>query len=500
MSSAPLKIKATVTNQVSIPLPDLSKSAAKDLHAFLRRELNFFNPKIIDLKRMGYSTWGTPKFINCFQELKSSWKIPTGFLGRLIQYAADPDHDLDLQIDDQRIAVPIEPPPCLIEPKPEQDNILLKIEPYSRAIIEAKPGFGKTMAALLYFAHRAQKTIVIVHTRTLLQQWIKRIEDYFELADPGSELGIIGEGKWKIGSKITIASYQTLLSRGTKSLEKEFGLVIIDECHHVPAQTFTKVAKGFAAKYYLGLSATPFRKDKLDKLMNFYIGPILATDETGSQLNKDGYQLSTLPKESILPPEKTHLLIRETKFFVEDDELMEFTQLGSELIADPARNQLILTDVGQALSKNKGKCLVLSERVGHCEYLAEELRRHYPKYKIALITGQVKKADRLQAFDDIKAGHYDCLIATGSVIGEGFDWPAIDHLFLVYPFSWKGKLIQYVGRSQRLAPGKTEAFIYDYVDGFVSMLKAMARRRHHAYRDLQISPLKESSPNKPPEL
>jgi superfamily II DNA or RNA helicase len=168
--------------------------------------------------------------------------------------------------------------------------------------------------------------------------------------------------------------------------------------------------------------------------------------------------------------------------------MIEFTQLGTQLTEDLGRNELILRDVLAAIQR-QGKILILSERVGHCELLYRELQKRLPDLQIGLITGQVKKATREEIFTAIRANHYQVLVATGSVIGEGFDWPSIDHLFLTYPFSWKGKLIQYAGRAQRLAPGKKEAFIYDYVDSFVPMLRAMFRRRAAAYRELGIKPL-----------
>ncbi len=421
-----------------------------------------------------------------FKEYKTGWELPTGFLETFEDYCRN--QNITLQVADLRVERPITGIKCSIKPKPEQKRVLGELLEKERAILEAKPGFGKTMAALLYYKERRQKTLVIVHTRSLLQQWWKRVEDYFTVTP--EQLGVIGEGKWRVGEQITIASYQTLLSRGVKDIAQEFGLVIIDECHHVPAQTFTKVAKGFNAKYYLGLSATPFRKDKLDKLMNFYIGEIVASNEGG--LREGELAFDQPAKNLVLSPDKTHLLIRQTKFYVENPDMMEYVQLGSKLVEDVKRNELIFRDVMSAVAQ-QGKILVLSERVAHCEYIYQELQHRLPDLKIGLITGQITKSEREEIFNDVRAGQYQALVATGSVIGEGFDWPEINHLFLTYPFSWKGKLIQYAGRAQRIAPGKKEAFIYDYVDGYVPMFKAMYRKRARAYFDLGIRPLFEAS-------
>ncbi len=462
-------IKATVAAQIFIPASQVKPALEK----FIKKELVFFNPKIIELKRLGYSTWKVPKVIKCYRQLKSGYFLPLGFGPRFWRWCQE--EKLKLILDDQRIVQPVEKIKSQITLKENQLVALNKILPKNRAILQAKPGFGKTVLALAYIVQKQQKTLIIVHTRALLAQWQKRIADFLELET--EDIGIIGEGKWQIGRKITIASYQTLLSRGTKEINNLFGLVVVDECHHVPANTFAKVVRDFSAKYCLGLTATPFRKDKLDRLMNFYIGSIITTD-----------QLETSDEQSLLPPAavKTVLLKRETDLWIQDFELKDFTQLGTILSEDQNRLQLIINDVLTVAKDKNHRLLVLSERVGHCEALFTALKKLLPKSKMVLVTGQMKKAEREKLFEKIKKNNYQIMVATGGVVGEGFDWPEINYLFLTFPFSWRGRLIQYVGRAQRVSKNKTQAFVYDYVDEQMSIFQAMWRKRLLAYRELGV--------------
>jgi len=443
-----------------------------DLEQFIRQSLSFANPKIGELIRLGYSVWKVPKQIKCYRALKSGFYLPLGFGATLRSYIHRRGDELI--IDDRRIDAPVVPIASKINLKPEQQEAKKKLLTPNRAILEAKPGFGKTMLGIEVMCARAQKTLIIVHTRALLGQWQKRISDYCQI-DP-AEIGLIGEGKWKIGERVTIASYQTLLSRGTKTIKNEFGLVIVDECHHVPANTFAKVVRGFAARYCLGLTATPFRKDKLDKLMNFYIGPIVPT----SVLTSDSHDL--LPANRV----PTSLVWRETALTIEDADQKEFTELGTLLSLDAERLKLIVTDVLQACKQGK-KCIVLSERVAHAEAIDMMIHMNEPELSTVLVTGQLKKETRQELLDQVKSNHFQIMVATGGVVGEGFDWPAADTLFLTFPFSWKGKLIQYVGRIQRTCPGKKQACVYDYVDINVPIMKAMMRKRLFGYRELGIS-------------
>ncbi len=460
-----LNLKVTLSNYLFLNLENVDKN----LENFLKKKLDIVNPKFIDAKRMGFSIYKIPRVLYNFKKLKAGFVLPIGFLGVLKSYVAE--NNLILDIIDNRVEKVIEPLSCQIKLQPVQQLMLEKILRFNRVILEAKPGFGKTMLALSYLAQRQQNTIIIVHTRTLLHQWQKRIRDYFQLKK--EDLGLIGESKWQIGQKITLASYQTLLSRGSKQLKNEFGLVIVDECHHVPACTFSKVVRELASRYCLGLTATAFRKDRLDSLMNFYIGPIVTTP------NDDQI---TVKIEKKIP---TFLIMRNTQLSITNADLLEFSLLGTKLIQDEKRNALIANDV-LLVMKKEAKCLVLTERIEHCQILFDLLKKKNKKLKITIANGQMNKKEREGIIFAVKNNEFDILIATGALIGEGFDWPQLDNLFLVYPFSWRGKLIQYVGRVQRYFPNKNKAFVYDYVDNYIGMFKAMFFKRKKAYFNMGV--------------
>ena len=484
------KVHLTIASYIFVPTDDVDEALKK----FIVRELQFFNPKIIELKRLGYSTWKVPKMVKCFSELKGGYVLPTGFGPRLRSFLQERGDEIVLE--DKRMEKPVEKFNCKIKLKENQVPVVERALKLNRSIIEARPGFGKTMVGLYLMAARAQKTLIIVHTRALLTQWQKRLQENFDLAE--NELGMIGEGKWKIGDKVTVASYQTLLSRGTKQLKNEFGLVVVDECHHVPANTFTKVVRDFAAKYVLGLTATPFRKDRLDKLLVFYIGTIIKGAD-GGDIYGDGSQITdglvdvgggsaALFPQSAVEVVPTNLIVRATQLKIPDAEEKEFTELGTILGEDSARNQLIADDVVRVIKENKGaRILVLSERVAHCENLYALIKKALPRQKIIFITGQVDKKERLKLFEQIKTNQYQIMVATGGVVGEGFDWPDLNTIFLTYPFSWRGKLIQYIGRVQRQVAGKESCQIYDYVDIENGMFKAMYRKRLRTYRELGVN-------------
>ena len=463
--------KLTLTLDCEITLP--VEQVDGELATFLRRELSFANPKRAELARLGYSLWKVPTEIKCYREHMTHWYLPIGFGPKLWQYLKQ--HNIEVELVDKRVDKPVTPLVSQIQLKNEQQVAKDKLLSHRRVILEAKPGFGKTMMAIDMIATRAQKTIIIVHTRALLSQWQKRISDFCQVTD--GDIGLIGEGRWEIGRLVTVASYQTLLSRGTKRLKNEFGLVVVDECHHVPANTFAKVVRGFAASWALGLTATPYRKDKLDRLMNFYIGPIVPTTPLESSRSDDLLPTARVP---------TFLHWQPTETLIDKAEDKEFVELGSELIADSGRLRQIVDDVASAYQQG-GKIIVLSERVSHAQMLHEMIARRIPTARTVLITGQVGKQEREELIGKVKNNAYQIMVATGGVVGEGFDWPAADYLFLTFPFSWRGKLIQYVGRVQRSAPGKESAHVYDYVDEQMGIFRAMARKRATAYRELGVA-------------
>ncbi|MBU1457775.1 DEAD/DEAH box helicase [Patescibacteria group bacterium] len=467
--------KLILNNQIFIPdifLPD-------KLYKFLKSELNFLSPKHYELERRGYSTWQTPRFIKTIKIVDNGILVPAGFLTKIKQFANE--SGLKVNIEDKRLLLKSIVFPSKIKLRPGQQKITKDLLKHDRVILEAIPGFGKTMVGLYVMKRRKQPTIIIVHTKTLLHQWLKRIEEWFNLKD--GEVGIIGDNKFKLGTKVTVASYQTLARRNLEEIKNNFGLVIIDECHHVPAKTLSKVVKQFPARYALGLTATAYRRDKLEKLMYFYISPTVI--KAKSDLKK------TKSKKSAI---ETKLITKRTGFEVSNSVNGSFNEIGKELITSSRRNQIIVRDIVCAL-QTRAKCLVLTERVDHCEILLSQVRKLTKGVHAAIASGKMTKKNRERIAQRMKQSQFQLLIATGKLIGEGFDWPELTHLFLAYPFSWKGKLTQYVGRVQRQFKGKDTAYVYDYLDYDVHMLKIMYFRRLRTYRELKLDRQKMANIN-----
>jgi len=446
------------------------------LYKYLRKELNFPNPEFYAMERFGYSTWKTPRFIKTLQVVPDGVTIPLGFLSKLKEYIEK--ERLTAEIIDKRTTTKQIRFLSKLLLRKDQQHVLNQLIKENRVILEAQPGFGKTMIALVLMKKRGQKTLIIVHTNTLLHQWEKRINDNFSLSK--EDIGLIGDNKWKVGKKVTIASYMTLSRRELGEIQNTFGLVIIDECHHVPANTFSTVVKQFSAKYVLGLTATTFRKDKLEKLMFLYVSDQVITAKNSVQANH-GQNTSTV---------KTELITRKTEF-VGNGKLEDFQEACKMVVTDIKRNDQIADDIAEALATG-AKCLVLSERLEHCEILLELVRQKAKGIHAAIATGVMTKKQRERITVRMNQERFQLLIATGKLIGEGFDWPAVSHLFLAFPFSWKGKLIQYVGRVQRICEGKTLAVVHDYFDDKVPMLKLMYFKRLRTYRSLGLAKMENS--------
>ena len=324
------KTKLVLGANIFIPniwLPD-------KLYRYLKKELNFPNPDFYTKERFGYSTWQTSRFIKTLEILPNGIVVPIGFLNKLNDFIQK-EH-LKAEIVDQRISTKQVRFSSKLVLRKDQKQVLSRLVENNRVILEAQPGFGKTMVALALMKKLGQKTLIIVHTNTLLHQWQKGVTDYFSLAK--DDLGLIGDNKWKIGKKVTIASYMTLSRRGVDKIKDGFGLVIVDECHHVPANTFSAVVKQFSAKKVLGLTATTFRKDKLEKLMYLHISNQVIT------ATNDNPDKSQDTDQAV----KTELITRKTQF-KGNGKLEDFQEACRLVITDADRNDQIANDIDKAI-------------------------------------------------------------------------------------------------------------------------------------------------------
>jgi superfamily II DNA or RNA helicase len=294
---------------------------------------------------------------------------------------------------------------------------------------------------------------------------VARIETFLGIAS--EDVGFIGSGRKAIGEKITVALVQSLYKCAAEVAEN-IGFLLVDECHRCPSRTFTEAVSSFDSQFMLGLSATPYRRDELSKLIFWHLG------DMHHQVDKS----RLIETGDVLP---ARVIFRETDFATRRDPVNEYSKMLAELVADTERNLMIARDVAAETAANSGICLILSDRKAHCEKHKDLLRYRF-KLPCELLTGDLDIAERKKVLQRLDQGKVRILIATGQLIGEGFDCKDLTTLFLATPIKFSGRLLQYLGRVLRPASGKKYASVFDYVDINVETLKKAADARKRVYR------------------
>ena len=434
------------------------------LDQFLRNQLEIPNPKWLENDRMGRWNWETPKTLCFYTRTPGGGLIlPRGTMGHLIRGCKK--DGIAYRMLDHRRSLPLLDFTFTGMLKPFQKAAVDALMPKHFGTLSAPTGSGKTVMAMAMIADRRQPALIIVHTQDLADQWVKRIESFLNI--PEADVGRIGGGKKTIGTHITVAMVQSLY-KCAGEIAPRIGFLIVDECHRCPSRTFTEAVSLFDSKYMLGLSATPWRRDNLSKLIFWHLGDV--------QYAIDKHDL--VDSGDILPAQ---ILVRPTEFKAHHDPAKAYSKMLAELTADDLRNRLIASDVAIEAEKADGICLVLSDRKQHCETLRAILAfRH--KIAAEVLTGDVDAGKRALVLKELAEGSIKVLIATGQLLGEGFDCPNLSSLFLTTPIRFSGRVLQYIGRVLRPAPGKHQARIFDYVDVHVGVLKSAADARQNVYQ------------------
>jgi len=467
------KIKTVSKNCVAIVLKEKifinKNNLPRALVNFLKEELNFFNSEYLIKKKIGVSTYGMEKYFKLIETKDDNISVPRGFISRLINFLND--EAIKFEIVDKRNKlelIRIETSAKLFPYQKEAIDTMLMEE---NGILVAPPGSGKTIIGIELIAKLSQPTLILAHKKQIFDQWVDRTESFLDI--PKKEIGKFCSGKKKIGDKITVAMVQTLnRMENLQDYSDSFGMIIVDECHHMPAKMFRNTITKFNPYYLYGLTATPERKNNDVKLIFIYLGEILY------EIEKDFCDKKFLSNKNNTEGnfQKTELIIRETNLKIPFKvKTNDFQILSKIMIFDSNRNEQIISDIKKEVNKGL-KCLILTERKEHVEVLSYYLRK---EYEIITLTGDLTQRQRKEKIKQIEAGNFQVLIATGQLIGEGADFPNLDCLFLVYPFSFSGKLTQYIGRLQR---GSNENnTIYDYRDSNVNYLEKLFKKRKTYY-------------------
>ena len=432
----------------------------------IKQRYTLDNPAYAEAEKMGRSTYGIDRELKFYEETEDGLICPRGHARQLYFLCQQMGEKIDV-VDERRTLPPVEftfARQLRELQRPAVDGVLS----HDFGLLEAGTGAGKTVMGLNVIAERKQPTLIIVHTKELLNQWIDRIETF--LGIPRDEIGVIGGGKFKIGDRITVGMVQTIYKR-VQEIVPPIGHLVIDECHKAPSRTFTEAVTAFDCKFMLGLTATPWRRDKLSKVIFWHVG-----DVTGRIAKQDLLEAGNLCQAEVQ--------WIETEFNPSLDASLYYSKALSELTEDETRNRLIC----QAVSNDNGHgiSLILSDRKAHCDTLQNILSDVHGVHA-AVLTGSTTLKDRERMISDLQQGKCRYLIATGQLIGEGFDLPGISTVFLTTPVKFSGRLIQYIGRALRPAPGKDKSVIFDFVDILDPVFEASAKSRMNIYKNERIA-------------
>lgn len=461
----PERLKITLADGIYIDRLALPPSMV----ARLVRLAAFQNPEFYRAQAMRLTTHDKPRIVSCASLHRRHVELPRGCLEEVLELMKA--HGVRVDVDDQRDLGSALASQFTGILRAEQKIAVDALSPHDCGVLAATTAFGKTVVAAAMIAHRQRSALILVHRKELLTQWAERLKQFLSI--DADQIGVIGGGKRKPTGYIDVAVIQSLVRKGEVSdLVSGYGHLIVDECHHLSAASFELVAKRSKARYVLGLSATVTRKDGHHPIIHMQCGPVRHRVSAKLQAVRRGFEHK--------------VRIRRTGFSLPvslGGNRISMPALYAALAQDEARNAAIFDDVLTAL--DAGRCpLILTERRDHLEQLQSRFAR-FAKNLIVL-HGGLSTAERRVAKEALRASSDGerLVLATGRFLGEGFDDPRFDTLFLLMPISWKGTLAQYVGRLHRDHDSKREVIVYDYVDSAVSVLARMAAKRATGYRAL----------------
>lgn len=462
----------------------ISKSDLSPKALFSMRKLaTYANPEFYAKQAMRQSTFGTPRVTVLYDEDSESIIIPRGLESDLVDKldsAGVKYTVIDERNEGKQVKAVFKGQ--LID---HQSEALEKLSEYRDGVLSATTGFGKTVIGAKLIAEKKCSTLILVHTKELASQWKERLEQFLEIDEViekrrknSSIIGQLGGGKNTINGIIDIAIMQSMFEqdKSVKQIINQYGLVLVDECHHISATNFSRILSATDAKYVYGLTATPIRKDGHHPIIFMHLGPIRYKVDAKQEAKKRDFEHFIVPRFT-----STRMPL------YKNQEEWHITEIYQHICESNYRNELIVSDVVHAIDSGRNP-LILTERTSHIEQLVNLMSDK--DFKVIVLSGDLKTSERKESLRKIRALEDKdrfVIIATGKLIGEGFDEARLDTLFMAMPIAWKGTIAQYAGRLHRNFEGKEEVLIYDYVDVHVPVLERMYHKRLTAYRSVGYS-------------
>ena len=482
------KVEIIKADKLYIPLKAVS---AKVLN-HLKRIAAFKNPEFYSKQALRLSTYAIPRIISCFDITNEYLAMPRGCEDATRSFLND--NAVTYTITDKtnhgnKISVSFQG-----EEREEQMEAINALLPYTNGILHATTAFGKTVTAAAIIARKKVNTLILVHSKALLKQWHDRLTEFLNIDYPKHEeknkrgrrkvfspIGCFDSSGNTLHGIIDIALIQSCLDEdGVKPFVQDYGMVIVDECHHVSSITFEQVLMSIKAHTIYGLTATPIRKDGHQPIIFMQCGPIRFTTDAKSQIAKQSFDRFLIP--------------RFTSYNSILEDRLSIATLYKYLSEDEIRNNIIVEDICKAVNTGRTP-IILTNRTAHVSVLAEKLKATIKNVISLTGVGTTKeKREAMQRLQTIPDSEQLVIVATGKYIGEGFDYPRLDTLFLALPISWKGLLTQYAGRLHREYEGKKDVRIYDYIDVHEPICGSMYRKRLKGYAVIGYKTINTTQP------
>lgn len=482
------KVEIIKADKLYIPL----KAVSVKVLNHLKRIAAFKNPEFYSKQALRLSTYAIPRIISCFDITNEYLAMPRGCEDAIRSFLNDNTVTytiIDKTNHGNKISVSFQG-----EEREEQMEAINALLPYTNGILHATTAFGKTVTAAAIIARKKVNTLILVHSKALLKQWHDRLTEFLNIDYPQHEeknkrgrrkvfspIGCFDSSGNTLHGIIDIALIQSCLDEdGVKPFVQDYGMVIVDECHHVSSITFEQVLRSIKAHTIYGLTATPIRKDSHQPIIFMQCGPIRFSTDVKSQIAKQSFDKFLIP--------------RFTSYNSILEDRLSIATLYKYLSEDEIRNNLIVEDICKAVNTGRTP-IILTNRTAHVSVLAEKLKATIKNVISLTGTGTAKeKREAMQRLQTIPDSEQLVIVATGKYVGEGFDYPRLDTLFLALPISWKGLLTQYAGRLHREYEGKKDVRIYDYIDIHEPICDSMYRKRLKGYAAIGYKTINTAQP------